>query len=126
MARAPLSVLIVEDDRSIARMLHLAVAHYGATPTVVHTAAAALQLLASTAYAVVLTDYGLPDMTGVMLIHQIRQSITPLPALILISGHPQGMVTPQIHTLALTAYLAKPFTIPALYQVLDTCYPDTT
>jgi hypothetical protein len=36
------------------------------------------------------------------------------------------MITPQLRTLALTAYLTKPFTIPALYQVLDTCPPETT
>ncbi len=121
MLAVPLSVLIVDDDHNIAMMLHYALCHYGAQPTVVHTGGAAMHCLARTPYAVLLADYHLPDMTGVTLIEQVRQRIQPPPCFILMSGESQDTLTAYLRTMDISTYLSKPFSIPALYQSLDRC-----
>ncbi len=121
MDAGPLSVLIVDDDHNIARMLHYALCHYGAQPTVVHTGGDALHHLARTASAVLLTDYHLPDMTGGTLIAQVRQQIQPPPCVILMSGESQDTLAVCRDMMGLSTYLAKPFSIPALYQALNQC-----
>ena len=120
MPERPACVLIVEDNQDIATMLDYAVRRYGASTTVVSTGTRAVQHLATTAYDVLMTDYTLPDMTGVHLIQQLPQTSLP-PCIILMSGYSQASLEEQLTTITITTYLAKPFTIPALYQALDAC-----
>jgi CheY-like chemotaxis protein len=120
MTLLPPMVLIVEDTPDIATMLHLAVARYGATSTVVGTGMAALHCLSAAAYAVLLTDYQLPDMTGAQLIAQVQQQ-PDLPCIILISGHSESSLAPLLSGLPITTYLSKPFPLRALFTALETC-----
>lgn len=116
------TVLIVEDTRDIGTMLVCALTHYGARSTIVSTGTAALQALATTAYTVLLTDYDLPDITGVQLIAH-SQATTDPPCSILMSGHSQSSLAPQLTSLSIVAFLPKPFTLHTLFATLDTCDP---
>jgi two-component system chemotaxis response regulator CheY len=74
--------------------------------------AAALQLLRSGAYDVLLTDWDMPGMSGVELIRQVRSdaSLAGLPALLFTAGnHLQ-----ETARLGVSACIVKPFTADML------------
>ena len=85
----------------------------------VATGQAALAALATTSYAVLLTDYDLPDMTGAMLLRQVLLLVQPPPTLILMSGHAAASLHAALADLPVAAILTKPFDLLTLYSLLD-------
>jgi signal transduction histidine kinase/ActR/RegA family two-component response regulator len=69
----PLRVLIVEDHADTATALRRLLAAVGHTVTTANTAAEALALAAERTFDVVVSDLGLPDMTGYELMTRIKQ-----------------------------------------------------
>jgi len=117
MLPSPISVLLVDDDRDILTMLGIAVQRAGYQPTLVTTTAAALQALATTRFAAVLLDYGVSAQAGHGVITQIQQCVPP-PVLILMTGHSWESLADQLARVPLAGFLAKPFSIPTLYETL--------
>jgi len=110
VALKPLQVLICEDDvvirESTVEMLRL----LGHLPLAAGTARGALSILMSERVDILLTDVGLPDMSGVMLA-EYATSRDPALTVIFASGEAPSPSTPASLT-ALT--LAKPFSLDAL------------
>jgi len=71
-AVAPNSVLVVDDNVDAAEMLAMFLQMSGCVTHTVHTAEAALALLAQFRPQVALLDIGLPDLTGYELARRIR------------------------------------------------------
>lgn len=69
----PRSVLIVEDDNRIRRVVQLALTAEGFTVTEAETGEAGLELLAERQFDVVLLDVTLPDQDGFEVCRQIRR-----------------------------------------------------
>lgn len=82
------TVLLVEDTPDIRDLLHLVLTEAGYRVTAVATGTEALVALAEIAYALVVTDYHLPDMTGAAVAQATQQCVPP-PTLLLMSGHPE-------------------------------------
>jgi len=65
-------VLIVEDDRSVARFLRQAATEAGYTAEVAETGPEGLELASSSAFDLVLLDLTLPRMDGLDVCRQLR------------------------------------------------------
>lgn len=65
-------VLVVEDDRDNREMLTFTLELYGATVTAVSSAAAAIDALSECKPDVLISDIGMADMDGYMLMQQVR------------------------------------------------------
>ena len=80
-------VLIVEDADDIRDLLVFLVRLEGAEVRSAATAGAALAAAASWEFDVLLTDLGLPDMPGDLLIKQVRAMKTPRPRVVVVTGY---------------------------------------
>ncbi|MEH2265627.1 GAF domain-containing protein [Nostoc sp.] len=88
-----LKILVVDDDADMREFLPFMLEQYGATVTVVASAVAALTALSQSQPNLIVSDIGMPEMDGYMLMRQIR-SLKP----------EQGGTIPAI---ALTAYAGE-------------------
>ena len=108
-----MTVLIVEDERTLARELGLFLYQQGFACTVARTAREARAQLADTPFDFVLLDLGLPDGDGLGLLAEAKQQELAAAVIILTA---RGDVQDRIGGLELGAddYLAKPFSLPEL------------
>ncbi|MEJ6487007.1 AAA family ATPase [Nostoc punctiforme UO1] len=88
-----LEILVVDDDADMREFLPFMLEEYGASVTVVASAIAALTALSQSQPNLIISDIGMPEMDGYMLMRQIR-SLEP----------EQGGTIPAI---ALTAYAGE-------------------
>lgn len=101
------TVLIVEDEEQLSRMLRAMLTQEGYVITTVNTGLAALEHLVRYEFSVVLLDLGLPDVDGKEVIRQAR-AITTSPILV-ISARDSGMEKVMALDLGANDYVAKPF-----------------
>ena len=80
-------VLIVEDADDIRDLLVFLVRLEGAEVRSAGSAATALAVAGSWDFDVLLTDLGLPDMPGDLLIQQLRAMKTPRPRVVVVTGY---------------------------------------
>jgi two-component system KDP operon response regulator KdpE len=101
------SILIVEDEEQLQRMLRSALTQAGYLVTTAKSGLEALEQLVRNEFGVVLLDLGLPDMDGKEVIAQAR-SISRAPMLVISA---RGSEREKIAALDLGAndYVAKPF-----------------
>ena len=78
----PSTILIVEDERSIAETLQYALETDGYKTEHVSTGQLALQRLHEFSFALIILDIGLPDISGIELFQKIRAQV-PLPVIFL-------------------------------------------
>ncbi|MEH1932333.1 MAG: AAA family ATPase [Nostoc sp.] len=88
-----LEILVVDDDADMREFLPFMLEQYGATVTVAPSAIAALTALSQSQPNLIISDIGMPEMDGYMLMRQVR-SLKP----------EQGGTIPAI---ALTAYAGE-------------------
>ncbi|MBC6608468.1 response regulator transcription factor [Hymenobacter sp. BT188] len=108
-----MTVLIVEDERTLARELGLFLHQQNFNCTVARTAREAREQLADTPFDFVLLDLGLPDGDGLQVLAEAKQNDLTAAVIILTA---RGAVEDRIRGLELGAddYLAKPFSLPEL------------
>ena len=106
------SVLLVEDERSIAEPFAHALARNGFRPTVAQTGAEAIELAGSLDPDVVLLDLALPDVDGRDVCRQLRRS-SDVPIIMVTAS---GTVVDRVVGLELGAddYVVKPFAVDEL------------
>jgi DNA-binding response OmpR family regulator len=106
-------ILIVEDEKRIARFLQLELEHEGYKCTIEHSGSDALDNVAQTHYDLILLDIMLPDIDGLSVCKQVRQ-ISNVPILILSA---RDDVESKVAGLDLGAddYLTKPFNSKELF-----------
>jgi DNA-binding response OmpR family regulator len=105
-------VLLVEDDRDIARVLVLELDHAGYEPRVVTDGPAALSAVSDWDPHLVLLDLGLPTLDGIEVCRRIRASAAT-PIVVLTA---RGSVQDRVAGLDAGAddYIAKPFSLEEL------------
>ncbi|MCJ2187959.1 response regulator [Novosphingobium beihaiensis] len=101
-------ILIVEDDRSLARGMEASMASAGFAMDFVSTGEEAIEVLANEPYNLVVLDLGLPDMDGLEVLSTLRRREVQTPILILTA---RDAVNDRIEGLDRGAddYLSKPF-----------------
>ncbi|MCC2547436.1 response regulator transcription factor [Hymenobacter sp. BT175] len=108
-----MTVLIVEDERTLARELSLFLHQQNFTCAVARTAREARAELADNVFDFVLLDLGLPDGDGLQVLAEAKENELTAAVIILTA---RGAVEDRIRGLELGAddYLAKPFSLPEL------------
>src|SRR3954451_22853173 len=106
-------LLIVEDERKMAALLHRGLRRHGHAADVAHDAATALRLAAATDYDAILLHVGLPDADGVDTCRRLRGAGSAAPVLMVTA---RDGVFDRVAGLDAGAddYLVKPFAFAEL------------
>jgi len=109
------SLLFVEDEISLHDLIGDALAGNGIAVTLAVDGRAALELLATTQFDVVISDVTMPGgFSGIELAEYINQHF-PRTRVILVSGHARAQLPPMP---AATEFLPKPYRIGQLIALL--------
>jgi len=110
---APLRILVVDDEPAILRFLRPSLATQGYVVSEAADGRSALDAVRAKAADVIVLDLGLPDMDGLDIIRQLRESGETLPIIVLSSREAEGV---KVRALDLGAddYVTKPFGIDEL------------
>jgi DNA-binding response OmpR family regulator len=106
-------VLVVEDDRSIARLLQLELEHSSLSVQCAYDGPEGLDAAAEFEPAVVILDIMLPGLDGVGVLKTLRERGNGVPVVMLTA---RDAVPDKVHSLRLGAddYLTKPFSVEEL------------
>ena len=106
-------LLIVEDEKKIARFIHKALTAAGHAVDVSHDGGEALGLALAAQYDVVVLDIMLPGLDGLSVLRRLREERNATPVLLLTA---RGDVPERIEGLNSGAddYMAKPFAMDEL------------
>ena len=112
MDKKTTTILIVEDETSIARFLTLELEHEGYNCTVATNGREGLELALASDYALIVLDVMLPDLNGIEVLRRLRQQ-KQTPVIILTA---RDTVMDKVSGLDLGAsdYMTKPFAIEEL------------
>ena len=115
-------ILIVEDEHALASALAALCRRIGCEATLCYSGQVALEELAGAPFALALLDIGLPDMSGLKLLEEIRRHADAPPVLI-ITAHGNLDNAVAAKKLGSTAYLVKPLDLrevsETITQLLD-------
>jgi len=102
-------ILLIDDDRALARYLETLLARHGFSVTVAHTSSEALEkvMVNPHAFDLVITDQLMPQVTGLELARDIRDVRADLPV-ILCSGNPDAIDRAAMAHTTIKAVFAKP------------------
>jgi DNA-binding NtrC family response regulator len=110
-------VLVVEDERDVAAVLHDALIDLGFTVRLAADGAAALEIVPTYRPDVVLLDLALPEIPGDVVLQRLHESDPALPVIVVTAN---ADIDRARATLAGGAfdYVAKPFDLEHLERVL--------
>jgi CheY-like chemotaxis protein len=117
-ARTPCDVLVVEDDPVQAEEM---AGFLGRAGLVVETApdgAHAMRMAEILRPRVVVLDYNLPDMTGIIVAERLRL-LSPDIAVIMMSGRIGGLSENVLKQLGISVFVSKPVPLGVLRQVVQ-------
>jgi DNA-binding response OmpR family regulator len=111
-------VLVVEDNDELSGLIARGLAAAGYSVDRLGTAADARQALATTSYAAIILDLGLPDADGLTILREMRRRKDPVPVLVLTA---RAGVHDRVEGLRTGAddYLVKPFDFEELVARLE-------
>ena len=112
------SILIVDDDTSVTDSLGIILQAAGFRVVETHNFAEALAILNNTQFDLVITDFCMPDGTGIDVITHVKNE-TPETEVILMTGHGSIDITIQAIKQGAYYYLEKPFDIGRLRTLVD-------
>lgn len=114
-------VLVVEDERSMRRVVCAALEQQGYEVHTAHDGLEAVSILAERSISVMVTDIKMPNMDGMALLDHVLHHHPDVPT-ILITAH--GTVDNAVESLKKGAfdYITKPFDIPQLQQVVEKAF----
>jgi DNA-binding response OmpR family regulator len=112
-------ILIVEDEVLVAWSLENILKKSGYRVTITDTAEKALDLVRTTVYNLIITDFKLPKINGFELASTVRASSDPLP-IIMISGDQDPNYQSTYPNNSITRFIEKPFDIVDVLKTVDT------
>jgi two-component system OmpR family response regulator len=110
-------VLILDDQAPLAGAAALLVTMLGYKPVQCLLPAEALVQLRDEAFDLLLSDYGMPAMTGLDVVARLRQEGCAIPV-VMMSGQPARIDRLRARQLGVTTILSKPFTMTELAAAL--------
>jgi two-component system KDP operon response regulator KdpE len=113
MSTGGISLLVVDDEPSVRRLLRTTLAGHGYRILEAASGQAALDMLAREQPDAVLLDLGLPDFDGVEVIRRLRGSGSKVPIIVL-SSHNGEAEKVEALDLGADDYVTKPFGMPEL------------
>jgi signal transduction histidine kinase/DNA-binding response OmpR family regulator len=119
---AGLSVLVVDDNATNRLILQEMLSNWGMLPTLAESGAVALECVkrAENPFALILTDFSMPDMDGFDLAKQLRHAPNPTvePQIIVLTSAGQRGDAARCRELGVAAYLAKPLGQSELFDCI--------
>jgi len=112
-----LSVLVLDDDTSIAELMHDLLLEMGHEAQVVGNLNAALAVVAEQAIDLLITDLDLPNVSGWQVARSVRQ-VRPDIFVGLVTGWPLAASSEELKARGVDFVLAKPFSIDTLTRAL--------
>ncbi|MGA9885378.1 MAG: sigma-54 dependent transcriptional regulator [Candidatus Acidiferrales bacterium] len=111
------SILVVEDEPKLRRLLELQLADEGFRARAAESAEAGLQLASKEPFELVLSDFKLPGMTGVEFLQALKRINANLPVIIMTA---YGTVEAAVEAMKAGAsdYVLKPFSLAELVLVI--------
>lgn len=103
-------ILIVDDELSMREFLSILLEREGYLPDQAESAEAALGLLGTEAYSLVISDVNMPGLSGLELLERIKQ-LTPETAVLLITAYTTAEQAVEAMKLGAYDYIAKPFKV---------------
>jgi len=113
-----LSVLVVEDDVDLSEILEDVVSELGYKPIVAAGGKAALTVLASRHVDIIISDMNMPHMSGVDLLHAVRDRGYKIPFIIQ-SGSSSAETYRELEALGLFDFLLKPASFETIQAALS-------
>ncbi len=114
-------ILIVEDDPTSTLILERSLRKAGYETLSASDGVEALEILQEQPCDAIVSDWMMPRMDGIELIHRLRLTMQPLPVFLIVTS----LSMPEARTHALQAgaddYLAKPFAVPEVLERLANC-----
>ena len=113
MMKAGTRILVVEDDRSIARLMQLELEHRDFVVLYAHDGPSVLEAISEFGPAAVVFDIMLPGLDGVGVLKRLRAAGNKVPVIMLTA---RGDPLDKVHSLDRGAddYLTKPFNVEEL------------
>jgi len=113
-----MEVLIVDDDRSLAKLFKKAIEEWGYSAEMVYTGTEALKKLGQKSFDLVLLDIVLPDGQGHHLIPRMR-GLNPDLGIIAITGFNTRELEIEVRKAGINQYLSKPVGMDVLRMSVD-------
>jgi DNA-binding NtrC family response regulator len=112
-------ILLVDDDRIIVSLLEAGLEEMEENYLVETTSSGldALERIAQDEFALVITDYRMPEMNGLELIQKI-QDLAPNTRIVLLTAHPAEKMGAIVGNIKIDGYLEKPTSIYKLWEVV--------
>jgi len=125
MTNNTLKILVVDDFSSMRRMLRSLLRELGQAHTEeAEDGVAALEKLHAGHFDMVITDWNMPNMTGIELLREIRcdSALRHLPVLMVTAeALPENIA--EAHNAGTSGYICKPFTTATLHTALAQILP---
>lgn len=119
MARS-LRILLIEDDREIARALLLRLKAIGHDPFAAHEGGSGLSAAIATIPDIVILDLRLPDMDGFAVLQQLQQhDIARVIPVIVVSANVAERAKREAMLLGAHAFIEKPYDFRKLVAAID-------
>jgi len=111
------SILIVEDEAKMRRLLELQLADEGFRAVTAPDAESGLQLLQKDQFDLVVTDFKLPGMTGLEFLQAVKRANAAIPVIIMTA---YGTVESAVEAMKIGAsdYVLKPFSLAELVLII--------
>ncbi len=110
-------VLLVEDDELFQKAMSMFLSALGYTVIAAISAEQALDMAETSGIDILLTDFQLPGMNGIALVHALRERGHDVPV-VLISGLPSERIAPEASSAGIEAVLRKPIQLATLENTL--------
>jgi EAL domain-containing protein (putative c-di-GMP-specific phosphodiesterase class I)/CheY-like chemotaxis protein len=114
----PKAVLVVDDDEAVGRSMRRVLEAAGYEVTVANNGSAAVEIIMSRGFDVVVSDVHMTGMTGVELLSVVRAYDLDVPV-ILMTGDPTVETAMEAVSLGAVEYLRKPITSEALVKSVE-------
>jgi len=111
-------VLLADDDRAVRRVFQYKLEKQGHDVTTADDGRQALEHLLGGGFDIVVSDIRMPEMDGIELLEQVRQTHPDL-KVILITAHATVQQAVQAVKLGAFDYITKPFEDDELFAVID-------
>jgi CheY-like chemotaxis protein len=113
-----LNILVVDDDEMVRRALERALRPAGHRVLSANSAAKALELLAQHPIAAVISDYLMPETTGLELMREVKR-LYPACVRIIITGFMPEKVAEALATQEIDRFMTKPWENAELRAALE-------
>jgi len=120
---APETVLVVDDDAAVCRLMELAVELGGRDAVRAGSAREALEVLRVHRVALIVTDVQMPNASGLDLLAALSATIDPPPVLV-VTGQPDPATIRAAGLLGARKVIAKPFSLEELGREIDDALSD--